>query len=92
MSLAMAKDRVLKSMGIAEKTELELYERLCDLARDFVDLKEEVAKAGFNIKKWVRENLPEELRMVTVPCAAVCGVAQVPEMPEVGRRSAVPTQ
>jgi site-specific DNA-methyltransferase (adenine-specific) len=59
MSLSQAKDRVLKSIGIAEKTELELYERLRDLARDFVRCKEEIATAGFNIKKWVRENLPK---------------------------------
>ena len=58
MSLTQAKYRVLKSIGIAEKTELQLYEHLRDLARDFVELKEEVANAGFNIKKWVRENLP----------------------------------
>jgi hypothetical protein len=58
MSLSQAKDRVLKSIGIAEKTELQLYERLCDVGRDFVLLKEEIAAAGFNIKPWVRENLP----------------------------------
>ena len=58
MSLTIAHERILKSIGIARDTELELWERLRDVARDFVDLKEEIADAGFAIKKWVRENLP----------------------------------
>ena len=58
MSLTIAHKRLLKSMKLAHETELELYERQRDLARDFVLLKEEIANAGFNIKAWVRENLP----------------------------------
>ena len=58
MSLTQAKDRLLKSIGIAQKTELELFERLRDVGRDVVLLKEEIASAGFPIKKWMRENLP----------------------------------
>ena len=92
MSLTIAKDRLLKSMGIAQETELELYERLRDVARDFVDLKEEVANAGFNIKPWVRENLPRSYEWLQSHVRLYCGVGQVPEMPEVGRRSAIPAQ
>ena len=58
MSLTIAHERILKSIGIARDTELELFERLRDIARDFVVLKEEIANAGFAIKKWIRENLP----------------------------------
>jgi hypothetical protein len=58
MSLTIAKNRLMKSLDIARETELELYERLRDMAYDFVLLKEEVANAGFKIKPWVKENLP----------------------------------
>ncbi len=58
MSLAIAHDRLLKSLDLAEETELQHYERLRDMACDFVLLKEEVANAGFKIKPWVKENLP----------------------------------
>jgi DNA modification methylase len=58
LTLALAKDRVLTALHLAQETELELYERLRDLARDFVELKEEVVNAGFKIKPWVKENLP----------------------------------
>jgi DNA modification methylase len=58
MSLTQARDRLLTSMHLAHETELQLYERLRDVARDFVDLKQEIANAGFKIKPWVRQNLP----------------------------------
>jgi site-specific DNA-methyltransferase (adenine-specific) len=58
MSLTIAKERILTSIHVAQQTEIEFYERLHDLARDFVDLKKEIANAGFIIKPWVRENLP----------------------------------
>ena len=58
MALTIVHERLLKSLHLARETEIELYERLRDLARDFVELKEEISNAGFNIKKWVRENLP----------------------------------
>ena len=58
MSLTTAKNRLMTSMHLAHETELQLYERLCDMACDFVLLKEEVANAGFKIKPWVKENLP----------------------------------
>ena len=58
MSLTTAKNRLMTSMHLAHETELQLYERLCDIACDFVLLKEEVANAGFKIKPWVKENLP----------------------------------
>jgi DNA modification methylase len=58
MSLTIAKNRLIKSLDIARETELQLYERLRDMACDFVLLKEEVANAGFKIKPWVKENLP----------------------------------
>jgi site-specific DNA-methyltransferase (adenine-specific) len=58
MALNIVHERLLKSLHLARETEIELYEHLRDLARDFVELKEEIANAGFNIKKWVRENLP----------------------------------
>jgi site-specific DNA-methyltransferase (adenine-specific) len=57
-SLAIAENRLLKSLDLARETELQLYERLHDVARDFVLLKEEIANAGFKIKPWVKENLP----------------------------------
>ena len=58
MSLPLAHERLLKSIDIGGKAELELYERLRDIGRDVVLLKEEIANAGFAIKKWMRENLP----------------------------------
>ena len=58
MSLTIAHDRLLKSLRLAQETELQLYERFHDIARDFVLLKEEIANAGFIIRAWVRENLP----------------------------------
>lgn len=58
MSITTARNRLLKSMRLARETEIELYERLRDVAHDFVLLKEEIASAGFRIKPWVRENLP----------------------------------
>jgi modification methylase len=57
MSITTAHNRLRKSLRLARETELQLYERLCDVARDFVLLKEEIANAGFNIKAWVQENL-----------------------------------
>ena len=58
MSLSQAKNRVLKAIGIAKETELQFYERLYDLASEFVDLKQEIAAAGLHIKPWVKEHLP----------------------------------
>ena len=80
MSLTTAKDRMLKSIGIAQETELQLYERLRDVGRDVVLLKEEIANAGFNIKAWIERNTAAQLRMVAEPRAAVCGVGQVPDL------------
>ena len=79
-------------MQLAKETELQLYERLCDVARDFVLLKEEIANAGFNIKTWVRDNL----NVATPGCSRhvrlYARVGQIPALPEVGERRAIPAQ
>jgi DNA modification methylase len=58
MSIAIAKDRLLQSLDLAQKTELQLWEHLRDVGRDFVELKEKIAAEKFKIKPWVRQNLP----------------------------------